>query len=459
MSSKFTDFHLLRLKSEQLRAVGMLIVLAIVSLIGFYNLFFAPESKTGLGRSILYTVVVFAFFESIYLLIVRNAIKKKKRIFSFLRYFESIVEGLLPVAAMAMLMDASDNPFTVLVSPAYSFILIIISASALRLTPNMTLITGLLSSICYTALTINVLYFGDFQYLNPHPNNLYIFMAMMLFVSAIVMYFITLELRSYVDVAVDDMALQDELELASEVQKNLLPSPLPELAGYDVAAFSTPAKHAGGDYYDLVKPDSEQSIFMLADVSGHGIGPALLTVSSRAYFRAILGEHQKISEIIQRVNELMSNDLRSGQFVTLTALVLCMKTNTAKYFSAGHGPTLHIKNKEGTVERLEAQSIPLGIDVPLKMEAPIKFTLEVGDIVAMFSDGCYEGKNDKDEIFGIERVTELLKENQDKTAADIIRILQDAITEFTGRKSQEDDMTMLLIKRLSEKIEPGHKPG
>jgi stage II sporulation SpoE-like protein len=449
-TDRFTDFHYLRLKSEYLRAIGMLMVLAAVSLIGFYNLFFAHESKMGLGRSILYIVFVFAFVETFYLLVVINAIKRKKRIISSLRYFEAIVEGLLPVAAMAMLMDASDNPFVVLISPAYSFILIIISASALRLTPGLTLLTGALSFISYSALTIRALYFDGFESVNPHPNNLYLFMSLMLLIAAIVMYFITRELRSYVDVAVEDMALQDELELASQVQENLLPEPLPELEGYDVAAFSTPAKHAGGDYYDLVTPDPKQAIFMLADVAGHGIGPALLTVSSRAYFRAILGEHQKISEIIQRVNQLMSCDLQAGQFVTLTALVLCLNTHTAKYFSAGHGPTLVIRKKEGTVERMGAQSVPLGIDVPLKMEPPIKIAMAPGDIVAMFSDGCYEGTNDDNEAFGLERVVGLLKENQDKPVDEIINILQSSIKEFTGRTAQEDDMTMLLLKRLPE---------
>jgi hypothetical protein len=450
MASRLTDFQLLRLKSERLRAIGMLIVLAVVSLIGFYNLFFAPESKIGLGRSILYIIFVFAFVETIYLLVIRNAIKKKTKIKMFLRYFESVVEAVLPVVAMAMLIDIADNPFTILLSPVYSFLLIIISASALHLTPSLTLLTGMLGSVCYTALTIRVLYFDAFQQLNPHPNNLYIFMSMMLFVAATVMYFITRELRSYVDTAVEEMALEDELELASEVQKNLLPSPLPELPGYDVAAFSTPARHAGGDYYDLVTTNPDQTIFMLADVSGHGIGPALLTVSSRAYFRAILGEHQKISETIQRVNQLMSNDLAAGQFVTLTALVLSMNTHTVKYFSAGHGPTLLIRKQEGTVERLKAQSIPLGIDVPLKIEPPIKFALAPGDIVAMFSDGCYEAKNDEDEAFGLERVVGLLIENQDKTTEEIINLLQEAIIIFTGRTSQVDDMTMLLLKRLPE---------
>ena len=245
MATRLTDFQLLRLKSELLRAKGMLMVLAVVALIGFYNLIFGPESKIGVGRSILYTVFVFAGFEAIFLLIVKNAIKKKRRVKAFLSYFESIVEGILPVAAMAIIMDVGDNPFTILLSPAYSLILIIIAASALRLTPSLTLITGILSTICYTTLSIRVLFVDSFQHLNPHPSNLYIFMALMIFVATMVMYFITRELRSYVDAAVEEMALTDELELASEVQKSLLPSPLPELPGYDIAAFSTPAKHAG----------------------------------------------------------------------------------------------------------------------------------------------------------------------------------------------------------------------
>lgn len=452
-STILTDFHLLRLKSERLRAIAMLMVLAVMSLIGFYNLFFPADSTTGVGKMILYVVFVFACFELLYLLVVRNAIKKKRRIMPFLRNIESIIEGIMPVAAMVFLVDFSDKPFTVLISPGYALILIMISASALHLTPRLTLLTGLLSSVCYSMLALKLLYFSDFDVANPHPNNLYLFMAMMLFVATIVMYFITLELRSYVDAAVKEMALQDELTLASEVQENLLPSPMPELKGYDIAGFSTPAKHAGGDYYDVVKPDPEQTILMLADVSGHGIGPALLTVSSRAYFRAILGEHTKVSEIIQRVNQLMANDLKAGQFVTLTAMVLCTKSHMGKYFSAGHGPTLHIKHKDSVVEKLQAQSIPLGIDVPLEMESPIKFNIEPGDMIAMFSDGCYEGKNAEGQAFGIERVINILKDNQEKPVNEIIKLLQQAITEFTGKEEQEDDMTMLILKRMVPKVD------
>ena len=166
MATKLSDFQLLRLKSERLRAIGMLMVLAVVALIGFYNVIFAPESKIGIGRSILYTIFVFAAFETTFLLIVRNAINKKRRVKEFLRYFESVIEGVLPVAAMAIIMDVGDNPFTILLSPAYSLILIIISASALRLTPSLTLITGILSSVCYTILSLRVLYVDSFQHMN-----------------------------------------------------------------------------------------------------------------------------------------------------------------------------------------------------------------------------------------------------------------------------------------------------
>lgn len=448
-SINFTDFHLLRLKSERLRALTMLSVLGVVVFIGFYYLFFAPPSKIGIGKLVLITVFIIGIFEVSYLLIVNNAIRKKRRIRQALRYFESIVEGVLPVIAMAMIVDVSDNPYRVLISPAYPFIIIIIAASALHLTPKLTLITGLLSSTLYALLTIEVVYILDLKNLSTEPYYLYLFMAMMLFVASAVIYFITHELRSYVDAAVKEMALQDELALVSEVQNNLLPSPLPELKSYDVDGFSIPAKHAGGDYYDLIMPDPDQAILTIADVAGHGIGPALLSVSSRAYFRAILGEHTEVAKIIQRVNQLMANDLNAGQFVTLSALVLCISSDQATYFSAGHGPTLLIK-KNATVEKLQAQSIPLGIDVPLKIEPPIKFRIEPGDMVVMFSDGCYEGKNLEGEVFGLERVIKLLRENQEKPVKEIIASLQQAVKKFTGRNEQKDDMTMLILKRLPE---------
>ena len=186
---------------------------------------------------------------------------------------------------------------------------------------------------------------------------------------------------------------------------------------------------------------------MIADVTGHGVGPALMTASSRAYFRAILEQHQNITEIIQQANRLLNADLCGGQFVTLAALMLDINTHRVKYFSAGHGSTLLFRQKDGTVQELPAQSIPLGIDVPLKLEQALEFEMQPGDIVVMLSDGCYECMNPQGERYSLERVIELIKKHQPRPAQDIAMIFQTDVKEYMATQPQADDMTMMILKR------------
>lgn len=447
MSNALSGFELLQLKSEKIRAIGMLLVLAVVGCFGIYYLIIPEGRYPQVGLTIILITLVFACFEFIFLMVVQRAIRLCKKIKGGLRDFESFVESVLPVIAMAIIMDVGDNPFIVLVSPAYPLIIIIIAASSLRLNPRLTLYTGLLSTLCYTLLTLRVLYVDSTLHLSPFPNNLYIILAIMLLVTTMIMVFITRQLRLYVNAAVQERILQGELELASEVQKNLLPYPLPDLPGYEIAAFNKPATHTGGDYYDCVQLDAGQLIFMIADVTGHGVGPALMTASSRAYFRAILEQHLDLVEIIQQANRLLNTDLCGGQFVTLAALMPDLRTHRVKFISAGHGSTLLFHNKEGTVEELPAQSIPLGIEVPLKFEQELEFTMQPGDMVVMLSDGCFECKNQEGDRYGLERMIGLIRNNHVYPANDIAAKFQEDVKEFLADQPQSDDMTMLILKR------------
>jgi phosphoserine phosphatase len=262
------------------------------------------------------------------------------------------------------------------------------------------------------------------------------------------MYFVTRELRRYVDVAVREMELRHELELASEVQQRLLPHPLPELPGYDVTAISTPATHTGGDYYDCLLHAPDQAIFTIADVTGHGIGPTLITASCRAYLRAILGNQQGLTDVMRVANQLLTNDMYSGKFVTLAALKLDMGAHRAEFLSAGHAPTLLIRADSGMVETLSAQAMPMGIDVSLSMDQSIHFEMAPGDMFVMFSDGYYEWRNASGEPFGIERLTTLLKEYRQQPAEIIKQRVQEDISIFTQGLPQQDDATLLIVKRM-----------
>jgi hypothetical protein len=429
------------------RAIGMLLVLAVVAMFGVYYLWNPDAGSVQIGITILIITLIFAAFEIMFLYVVQRNIRECRNENDRLRDFELFVESVLPVMAMGILMSVARDPFVVLLSPAYVLIIIIIAASSLRLNPRLTLATGILSSVCYALLVLKALYVDDIDHLNPHPDVLYINMAVMLLVTSLVMYFITRQMRSYVDAAVQEMVLQSELELASEVQTNLLPSPLPELPGYEIAAFSKPATHTGGDYYDCLVIDAQKTILMIADVTGHGVGPSLMTASSRAYFRAILEQQSDLGEILQQANRLLQKDLCSGHFVTLAALLLDSHMHRMQFLSAGHGPTLVVRNQAGSIEELPAQSIPLGIDVPLPLEDALQIELMPGDLVAMFSDGCYDARNAAGEKFGQERLGELLRLHKTKPVHEITAIFEHEVRKFSENTAQADDMTMLLLKR------------
>lgn len=447
MSNHLSGFQLLQLKSERMRAIGMLLVLMVVSLIGVYHLV-SESGNPQVGKTIIVICLIFAGFETVFLVYVQWIMNQRKKVTEGLRYFESFVESIFPVIAMVILMDVSDKPFTVLLSPAYALLMIIIAGTSLRLNPRLTLYSGILASSSYMILTLRVLQVDSTLHLSPHPTYIYINMALMLLVETLVMYFITRQMRSYVNAAVQEMSMQNELQLASEIQKNLLPSPLPDLYGYEIAAFNKPATQTGGDYYDCMHIKSGQTIFMIADVTGHGVGPALITASSRAYFRAILEQQSQLKELVQQANNLLHKDMFAGRFITLAAFILDSTSHRIKYISTGHGPTLIIRNEAEKVETLSAQSIPLGVDDPIILEDIIETVLLPGDLVVMFSDGCYEGKNSNDETFGLERLTELLEINKHKSVNDIAMIFQTVMREFRLDTLQSDDMTMLLLKRL-----------
>lgn len=450
MSQALTEFQLLRLKSERMRAAGMLLVLSVMGSIGIYHLLYTALEKPGLGQIILITTVVFAAFEILFLSFVQVTIQKQREVGGKIRKIEPYVESVFPVAAMAVIMDVGDNPFTILVSPAYALMLIIIAASSLRLNPRTTLYAGLLGTLCYTLLTLRVLYVEHSMglNLNPHPDRLYLELSLMLLVATFVMTFITYELKKYVETAVQEKVMQAELKLASEIQKNLLPSPIPEIPGYETAAFSSPATQTGGDYYDCIITRPGVAIVAIGDVTGHGAGPALITASSRAYFRATLNKNDELPEILHQVNTLLCRDMYSGHFVTLAILKLDTESHRCHYLSAGHAPTLLVRHN-GDVETIPSQGIPLGMDNPIVFDDKNEIVLLPGDMIAMFSDGCYEAKNKKGESFGLETLTDLLRENRHMLAGEITEIIQKAVYEFLAGKLQNDDITLFLLKRAA----------
>jgi sigma-B regulation protein RsbU (phosphoserine phosphatase) len=265
----------------------------------------------------------------------------------------------------------------------------------------------------------------------------------------------TVDLRAHVDrLAVEKAArqrIEHDLEIARGIQQGLLPTTRPDLPGYDIAGWSQAANETGGDYYDWqVLPDG-RVLVSLADVSGHGVGPALVAAVCRAYARAsVTGNDQDLGKILDRINALLSADMPDGRFVTFVGVLLDPATHGAQMVSAGHGPLFRCIASHGELVESGADGIPFGL-LPDSEYGPVnEFSLAPGDSVLLVTDGLFEWTNAAGESYGLERLRESILKLSDESAADIIRGLFDGARSFIGDLPQEDDVTIVVVRRCIE---------
>ncbi len=241
--------------------------------------------------------------------------------------------------------------------------------------------------------------------------------------------------------------IERDLDVAREIQQGLLPSTRPDAAGFAIAGYSQPADKTGGDYYDWC-PTPDGRLFMsLADVTGHGVGPALVTAVCRAYVHASLATGQGLPELISRLNDLLVADLPAGRFVTFVGMVLDPKTNTAAVLSAGHGPTYHYIAAERKLVELNADGFPLGVEPGVEFPEPRRIDLAPGDILILLTDGLFECPNDQGERFGLERLRAAIRDAADLDADQVIERLTSESLAFSGEVPPEDDVTLVVVKR------------
>ena len=216
-----------------------------------------------------------------------------------------------------------------------------------------------------------------------------------------------------------------DLEIASKIQRGLLPSRVPESKVFDVAAMSRPAEQAGGDYYDWQELDDGRLIVTLADVTGHGIGPALVTAACRSYVRATADGQRAPVEILRRVNALLSDDLSGGRFVTFALIELSPESRSGLFLSAGHGPSFFLRTHDGQIDLVGSQGVPLGILAHHSCKEPIEFQFDAGDAFVLASDGFFEWGNIDGEQFGVERLAEVIRSHRGEPAERVIAAMED----------------------------------
>ena len=242
--------------------------------------------------------------------------------------------------------------------------------------------------------------------------------------------------------------IQRDLSIAREIQQGLIPDKAAQVAGFDIAGWNKPADETGGDCYDyLTLPDGSLAL-IIADATGHGIGPALMIAECRALFRATVSLSHDLSQVVGRINNLLCEDLPDDRFVTAFFGLLAPEDCTLSFLSAGHGPLIqYIREKDEFIE-LSANAMPLGILADVPFDEPVQFKMIPGDMMVLVTDGFFEWQNNDKEQFGTERLFKIVRAHRDRPCAELIETLYREVKAFAPGTAQADDLTAIIIKKL-----------
>lgn len=245
---------------------------------------------------------------------------------------------------------------------------------------------------------------------------------------------------------IEKKRLEGQLEVARQVQLELLPAKDPQLEGYDISAYNFPTEEVSGDYYDWVKIYDDQIGLVIADVSGKGVPAALLMAFLRASLRAAthIGYSPHIS--MAKVNYLLWESIERNQFVTAFYGTLDVANKTLSYANAGHNPPILLK-QNGELRVIDRGSVPLGMFRETRYHE-YYLTTEPGDVLVLYTDGATEAQNAAGEEFGRDRLAAAVKANRQLKARDLITAIHGEVLNWTDGLGATDDVTFFVIKAL-----------
>ncbi|MEA3465410.1 MAG: SpoIIE family protein phosphatase [Thermodesulfobacteriota bacterium] len=238
---------------------------------------------------------------------------------------------------------------------------------------------------------------------------------------------------------------EKELRIAESIQLGLLPDKMPQLPGVDIAAICVPAKQVGGDYYDFIVQPPNLDI-VIADVSGHNIGAALLMAEARTFIQARAQQLPSSQAILDVLNRFMHDDLTKAElFITMFYLQYNSDKQQISYANAGHNHPLILRKGSKTFEELDTEGLILGIINDVTFEQR-HCPLNTGDLLMLYTDGIIEAENNLEEMFGMEQLKSAILENADLSAQEIIDNTMSLARMFQGRRHFNDDVTIVVLK-------------
>lgn len=237
--------------------------------------------------------------------------------------------------------------------------------------------------------------------------------------------------------------LELELGMAREVQVALSPSAIKAMENFEVAASSVPSRYVGGDFYDLIPMKDGRFVFALGDVSGKGVAAALLAAMAQGALQVQFASNHSLTEVITSLNKVLALRSESNRFITLFCAVLD-RDGHLTYINAGHNLPI-LTRTTGETEKLTTRSVLLGAFDFVEYK-PRQTRLNSGDVVVMYTDGVTEAVNNDNEMFGEDRLEELVQRNVTQSAEQIKQCILDEVISFTRGLPQGDDITLIVLK-------------
>jgi len=263
-------------------------------------------------------------------------------------------------------------------------------------------------------------------------------------------------LASVAAVAVEKMRLLREseakqkyehaLRIARGIQRHFLPAGAPEVEGLDIFGSSESCDETGGDYFDYFEHDDGRVSMVIADVTGHGVGSALLMATVRAALRALIEAQSELDLLFHQLNNMIRGDLKGGRFITCLMATFAPGGRHMLNVGAGHTPIIHYSVATGKSVLISSLGPPLGIVKNADFRLGESVALAPGDVLLFLTDGIIEAASPSGELMGFERLMEVIKERASGTAEEIVGSINGSVMRWTDGGALLDDATLIAVK-------------
>jgi len=257
---------------------------------------------------------------------------------------------------------------------------------------------------------------------------------------------VAIENALMVEEVIEKERMEEELSIARDLQVSMLPAACPKIKGFEIAAYSVSAREVGGDFYDFIEMGENRVGMVVGDVTGKSVSGALVMSASRSVFRMLSEEQMGVGEIMMRANRRTKKDIKSGMFVALLYAVLNANDKSLSLCSAGQTQPIYWSSETGDSRLIETKgdTFPLGILEDAEYEET-RLKLAPGDKVVLYTDGIVEAMSEQEEMFGFDRLLEVVRGAREITADALLKKILYEVNAFAGGAAQHDDLTIIVI--------------